>query len=57
MLDRAASILGRSRADMIRHAIEHYLEDLVDLSTGLDVLTDPADPILDWEDVRVELLA
>jgi RHH-type transcriptional regulator, rel operon repressor / antitoxin RelB len=54
-LDRAAKLLGRSRADLVRQAIEHYLEDLQDLSKGLDALRDPADPVLDWEDARAEL--
>lgn len=56
-LDSAARILTRSRADVIRQAIEYYLDDLEDLSQGLDALRDPADPVLDWEDVRAELLA
>ncbi|MBZ0111490.1 MAG: ribbon-helix-helix domain-containing protein [Thermoanaerobaculia bacterium] len=55
-LDRAASSLSRSRADVIRQAIEYYLDDLEDLSLGLAALRDPADPILDWKDVRAELL-
>jgi transposase len=55
-LDRAATSLDRSRADVIRHAIEYYLADVEDLSLGLRALRDPADPILDWEDVRAELL-
>ena len=56
-LDRAASSLARSRADVIRQAIEYYLDDLEDLSLGLEVLRDPADPVLDWEEIRAELLA
>ena len=55
-LDRAANALARSRADVIRQAIEYYLDDLEDLSLGLDALRDPADPVLDWEDVRNDLL-
>lgn len=56
-LDRAARLLARSRADIIRRAIEYYLDDLEDLSMGLSGLRDPADPVLNWEDVRAELLA
>ena len=56
-LDRAARVLARSRADVIRQAIEYYLDDLEDLSLGLDALRDPADPVLDWEDIRADLLA
>ena len=55
-LDRAAESLSRSRADVIRQAIEYYLDDLQDLSLGLEALRDPADPILDWSAVRAELL-
>jgi hypothetical protein len=44
-------------ADVIRQAIENDLDDIEDLSKGLDALRDPADPVLDWEDVRVDLLA
>jgi transposase len=55
-LDRAAVYLARSRADVIRQAIEYYLDDLEDLSLGLQALRDPADPVLDWEDVRTEVL-
>lgn len=55
-LDRAAKTLARSRADVIRQAIEYYLEDLEDLSRGIEALRDPADPVLDWEEVRSELL-
>lgn len=56
-LDRAAKTLGWSRSDVIRGAIEKYLEDFEDLSKGLDRLRDPADPVLDWEVVRAELPA
>lgn len=55
-LDRAAASLARSRADVIRQAIEYYLDDLEDLSLGLEALRDPADPVLEWEEVRAELL-
>lgn len=50
--DRAASRLNRSRAQLLRQALEYYLEDLEDLRLALDRLNDPADPVLDWEDVR-----
>ncbi|MDA2927846.1 ribbon-helix-helix domain-containing protein [Acidobacteria bacterium AH-259-G07] len=55
-MDKAARRLQRTRADLIRQAIEYYLEDLEDLRLGLDRLQDPADPLLDWEDVKGELL-
>jgi transposase len=41
---------------VIRQALEYYLEDLEDLRLGLERLQDPADPILDWDEVRRELL-
>ena len=56
-IDRAAAALKRSRADVIRQALEYYLEDLEDLALGLDALRDPSDPVLDWSDVRDEVLS
>lgn len=55
-LDRAATKLRRSRADVIRVAVEHYLEDLDDLSVAIDRLHDPTGPVLDWNEVRSEFL-
>ena len=56
-LDRAALRLHRSRADIIRQAIECYLEDFEDLSVAIDRLRDPADECLDWQEARRALLA
>lgn len=56
-LDAAAEDLKRSRADIIRHALERYLEDYGDLEVALERLRDPADPVLDWDQVRQELLS
>ena len=55
-LDSAARRLGRSRADVIRLAVEHYLEDLDDVSIAIDRLCDPDDLALNWNEVRRELL-
>ena len=55
-LDAAARQLQRSRAAVIRQAIDQYLEDFDDLSVALDRLRDPSDPVLDWDQVRGELL-
>ena len=55
-LDAAAAQLKCSRADVVRLALERYLEDFDDLSTVLDRLRDPSDPVLDWDEVRRELL-
>ena len=51
-LDAAAQRLRRSRAHVIRLAVEHYLEDFDDLSVAIDRLRDPSDPVLDWDEVR-----
>ena len=55
-LDAAASQLRRSRAEIVRQAIERYLEDFDDLSVAIERLRDPNDPVLDWDQVRGELL-
>jgi transposase len=55
-LDKAASRLHRSRAEIVRQAIERYLEDFHDLSLALERLQDPNDPVLDWEAVRDEVV-
>ena len=55
-LDAAAKELNRSRADIVRQAIERYLEDFHDLATALERLRDPTDPVLDWDDVRRDVL-
>ena len=54
--DRAASQLNRSRAQLLRQALEYYLEDFEDFRLALDQLNDPADPVLEWQDVRGDLL-
>ncbi len=55
-LDEAAAALKRSRAEVVRQAIEQYLEDFDDLSVAIERLRDPSDPVLDWDAVRRELL-
>ena len=56
-LDAAAAQLGRCRADIIRQSIEYYLDDIEDLRCGVAALKDPADPVLNWAEVRDALLA
>lgn len=56
-IDAAAEKLRRSRADIVRQAIEYYLADVQDLAKAVETLRDPADPIMDWEKVKRELLA
>ncbi len=55
-LDAAAAELKRSRAALVRQALERYLEDYNDLSVAIERLRDPSDPVLDWDKVRNELL-
>jgi RHH-type rel operon transcriptional repressor/antitoxin RelB len=55
-LDAAAVRLRRTRAEVVRQAVEYYLNDVEDLSLALDALQDPADPVLDWKQVKRELL-
>ncbi len=55
-LDVAAKELKRTRAEIIRQAIERYLEDFDDLSVAVERLRDPSDPLLDWEEVKHEIL-
>jgi len=57
LIDEAASRLNRSRAEIIRQAVEYYLDDVEDLRLARERLQDPADPILEWDDVRSDLLA
>ena len=55
-LDAAASQLRRSRADVVRQAIEYYLDDFEDVAAAIAALQDSADPVLDWASVRRDLL-
>lgn len=55
-IDQAASQLRRSRAEVVRQAVERYLEDFDDLSVAVERLCDPSDAVLDWDQVRRELL-
>ena len=55
-LDAAAAGLKRSRADIVRQALEQYLEDFDDLTVAVQRLLDPADPVLDWDEVKNALL-
>ena len=55
-LDAAAARLKRSRADVVRQALEQYIENFDDLSVALERLQDPTDPVLDWDEVKRALL-
>jgi len=56
-LDEAARGLNRPRAEIVRRALERYLQDFRDLSDAAERMRDPDDPVLDWDDVRQDLLA
>ncbi len=53
-LDAVAMELKQSRAAIVRQALEQYLEDFDDFTVAW--FQDPADPVLDWKQVRHELL-
>ena len=55
-LDAAADKLHRSRAEVVRLAVEYYLDDFDDVAAAIAALQDPSDPVLDWDDVRRDLL-
>jgi RHH-type transcriptional regulator, rel operon repressor / antitoxin RelB len=55
-LDDAASKLRRTRADVVRQAIEVYLDDFEDVAAAIQAVQDPADPVLEWDGVQRELL-
>jgi RHH-type rel operon transcriptional repressor/antitoxin RelB len=55
-LDEAATRLRRTRAQVVRQAVEYYLDDFEDISRAIEVLRDPVDPVLDWDAVKRELL-
>lgn len=55
-LDEATTKLHCTRADVIRKAVEYYLDDFEDISRAVDVLRAPVDPVLDWETAKHELL-
>lgn len=55
-LDIVAKELDQSREDIVRQAVERYLEDLNDIRIAQERLDDPTDPVLDWDRVRHELL-
>ena len=56
-LDEAARELRKSRAEVVRAAVELYLAEYEDLAVAVSRLRDPSDPVLDWEEVRGDLLA
>ena len=55
-LDRAAAESDTSRADVVRQALQRYVEDDEDLNLAVKRLHDPADSTLSWHEVRNKLL-
>ena len=55
-LDETAHSLRRTRAEVVRQAIELFIEDYRDLEAAISALKDPADEVLNWEEVRSALL-
>lgn len=55
-LDEASQATNQSRNDLIRQAVESYLEDLQDGIMAIERLQDKSDTLLDWEDVKRDLL-
>ncbi len=51
-LDAAAARLERSRSELVRFAIETYLDELNDFEIAAERMSDPSDPILDWDEVK-----
>ena len=45
------------QVDVIVQVIDDDLDDIEDLRAGLAALKDPADPVLEWPEVRDALLA
>lgn len=56
-LDQVARALRCTRAQLVRQAVEYYLDDFGDTSRATEVLRDPADPVLDWDSVKRDLIA
>jgi len=56
LLDNAAVELHRTRAEVVRQAIEYFLENFQDISLAIQTLREPADPVLEWEQAKRNLL-
>ncbi len=55
-LNVAARGLNQSRAEVIRMAINSFLEEFTDVTVAARRLEDANDAVLDWAKVRRELL-
>jgi len=56
-LDEASAATHQSRNDIIRQALESYLEDMKDAALAMERVNDQSDRFLDWEDVKRDLLS
>jgi predicted transcriptional regulator len=56
-IDTTARSMNRSRADIIRKAVELYLTDVEEQWATLDRLSAPVGLAFDWADVETSLLA
>jgi len=54
-LDDVARELRRTRAELIRRAVEIYLAEYADHQIALDRLNDPADPIVSTDEMWRDL--
>ena len=55
-LESVAAQLRHPKSEVVRQAIESYLEDSEDLTQAREVLQDDSDPALDWEGVKRDFL-
>ncbi len=55
LLDSAARERKPSRTEIVRQAIEYDFEDHDDLTVAVERLRDPADPVLDGDEVERDL--
>ena len=56
-IDKTALAMSRSRADVIRKAVELYLARAEELWSTLDRINPPETLAFDWEDVEGSLLS
>jgi metal-responsive CopG/Arc/MetJ family transcriptional regulator len=56
-IDKTARSLNRSRAEIIRNAVELYLVEIEEQWSTLDRLNFPVSLSFDWDDVEHSLLA
>jgi RHH-type rel operon transcriptional repressor/antitoxin RelB len=55
-IDETARSMQRSRADLIRAAIEHFMADAGGQQKMIERLRVPVDLAFDWDDVERDLL-